>query len=126
MPLRLPARLAGPVLAVSRRVHFRGKARMLRALGLSLANHELVPPGVDRVTCAGGIEISTHDPHDVMFRELWLHGFYQDDVLVALSNLLAPGRTFWDVGANFGLMSLWVERRFDGAVRTVAFEPAPT
>lgn len=126
MPLHLPARVAAPLLEVSRRVQFRGKARLLHALGLSLANRDLVPPGVDRVRCVGGITISTHDPRDVMFRELWLHGFYQDDVLVALSNLLAPGGVFWDVGANFGLMSLWVERQFTGAVKTVAFEPAPT
>ena len=126
MPLHLPARLARPVLAMSRRVQFRGKARLLHALGLSLDNHDMVPPGVDRLRCVGGIEISTHDPRDVMFRELWLHGYYQDDVLVALSNLLEPGGVFWDVGANIGLTSLWVDRQFTGAVRTVAFEPAPT
>ncbi len=126
MAFKLPARWSAPLLSASRRVQFRGKARMLAALGLSLGNRDLVPPGVDRVRCRGGIEISTHDPRDVMFRELWLHGYYQDDVLVALTHLLAPGQVFWDIGANFGLMSLWVERTFGGAVRTVAFEPAPT
>ena len=126
MAVKLPARIAAPLLAASRRVQFRGKARLLASLGLSLKNRELVPPGIDRVRCRGGIEISTHDPRDVMFRELWLHGHYQDDVLVALANLLKPGQVFWDIGANFGLMSLWVERQFAGAVKTVAFEPAPT
>jgi len=126
MPLHLPARVASPLLALSRRVSFRGKLRLLNAVGLSLANRELVPDGVDRVRSVGGITISTHDPRDVMFRELWLHGHYQDDVLVGLAHLLEPGGVFWDVGANFGLMSLWVEHRFKGQVRTVAFEPAPT
>jgi len=125
MAVRVPTTLARPVLAVSRRVEFRGKRRLLHALGLSLDNRELVPRGVDQVRCVEGIRISTHDSRDVMFRELWLHGYYQDDVLVALANLLRPGDTFWDIGANFGLMSLWVDHRFGGAVRTVAFEPSP-
>ncbi len=123
--LRLPPRVAAPLLRVSRRVQFRGKGRILRALGFSLDNQALVPPGIDRVRCADGITIATHDVTDVMFRELWLHGHYQDDVLVALEHLLSPGQVFWDIGANYGFMSLWVDRTFRGRVRTVAFEPAP-
>lgn len=123
--MRLSAKRAAPILALSRHVQFRGKARLLHSLGLSLENRDLVPEGVSEVRCAGGIRISTHDPRDVMFRELWLQGYYQDDVLVALENLLEPGDVFWDVGANFGFMSLWVDRRFAGAVSTTAFEPNP-
>ena len=123
--MQLSAASAAPILAVSRHVQFRGKDRLLRSLGLSLENRDVVPEGVREVRCAGGIRISTHDPRDVMFRELWLQGYYQDDVLVALTNLLKPGDVFWDVGANFGFMSLWVDRRFGGAVRITAFEPNP-
>jgi FkbM family methyltransferase len=60
-----------------------------------------------------------------MFRELFVNGLYQSDVLVALRNLLRPGGVFWDIGANYGLMSLYVDRHFAGQVRTIAFEPSP-
>lgn len=62
---------------------------------------------------------------DIMTRELYLHGFYQDDVLVALRSLLEPGGVFWDIGANQGLMSVYVDRVFGGEVRSFAFEPSP-
>jgi len=123
--MRLSAQSAAPILALSRQVQFRGKERLLHTLGLSLDNRDLVPRDVSEVRCIGGIRIRTHDARDVMFRELWLHGYYQDDVLVALENLLEPGDVFWDVGANFGFMSLWIDRYFDGAVSTTAFEPSP-
>jgi FkbM family methyltransferase len=123
--MRLSAQRAAPILTLSRQFQFRGKERLLRSLGLSLENRDLVPRGVSEVCCVGGIRIRTHDARDVMFRELWLHGYYQDDVLVALENLLKPGDVFWDVGANFGFMSLWIDLYFEGAVSTTAFEPNP-
>jgi FkbM family methyltransferase len=60
-----------------------------------------------------------------MFRQLVIDGTYQDEVLVALEHLLRPGEVFWDIGANYGFMSIYVDKHFDGAVRTFAFEPNP-
>jgi FkbM family methyltransferase len=80
---------------------------------------------VSSVRCIEDIEIATTCNSDIMFRELMLNGFYQDDVLVGLRHLLEPGDVFWDIGANYGFMSIYVDRVFDGAVKTVAFEPNP-
>jgi FkbM family methyltransferase len=113
------------LLATSRRLHFRGKARLLDVFNLGVGNLQLVPPGIDSVECVEGITISTSRNTDIMFREVFVDGIYQDDVLVALANLLKPGDIFWDIGANYGLMSVYVDRHFDGRVDTVAFEPSP-
>jgi FkbM family methyltransferase len=60
-----------------------------------------------------------------MLHELYLNRHYQNDVLVALRNLLSQGDVFWDVGANHGFMSLYVSRVFNKSVETLAFEPSP-
>ena len=111
--------------ALSRRVHFKGKARALDALGIGPSYLDLVPPGTHVVECVEGIRMDLAQRQDIMSRELYLHGFYQDDVLVALRSLLRPGDVFWDIGANQGLMSVYVDRVFSGEVRTFAFEPSP-
>jgi FkbM family methyltransferase len=111
--------------ALSRRVQFKGKTRTLDALGLGLSNLELVPPEAHEIRCIEGIRMDLSQRQDIMTRELYLHGFYQDDVLVALRNLLHPGDVFWDIGANQGFMSVYVDRVFEGQVHTVAFEPSP-
>lgn len=113
------------LLSLARKVHFRGKARLLDLVGLGPSRKDLVPAGVESVRCIEGIVVSTNRPTDIMFRELFVNGLYQSDVLVALENLLRPGGVFWDIGANYGLMSLYVDRRFAGGVRTIAFEPSP-
>lgn len=113
------------VLALSRRIHFRGKATLLDRMRLGPSHRDLVPKGVLAVECIEGISVHTSRPTDIMFRELFVNGLYQSDVLVALRALLQPGGTFWDVGANYGLMSIYVDRCFDGSVRTLAFEPNP-
>lgn len=113
------------LLAVARRLHFRGKARLLDLVGLGPSRRDVVPEGVRSVRCIAGIVVHTSRPTDIMFRELFVNGLYQSDVLVALRHLLEPGGVFWDIGANYGLMSLYVDRHFGGSVRSVAFEPNP-
>lgn len=109
-----------------RRVQFKGKARLLDAVGRGPSNKALVPAGVHSVQCIDGITIASSRPNDIMFRELYVNGLYQDDVLTALAALLKPGDVFWDVGANYGFMTIYVQKRFAGRVRCVAFEPSPT
>lgn len=113
------------ILSLARRVDFKGKARLLDLLGIGPSNKHLAPSGMDTVACRYGISIATRDNRDVMFRELLVNGHYQDDVLVALRQLLRPGAVFWDIGANYGFMSIFVDKVFEGRVRTVAFEPSP-
>jgi FkbM family methyltransferase len=113
------------IQAHTRAVQFRGKARLLDLVGLGPSNKALVPEGVHHVDCIDGIRIESKRPNDVMFRELYVNGLYQDDVLAALAALLRPGDVFWDIGANYGFMSIYVQRRFGGRVKCVAFEPNP-
>jgi FkbM family methyltransferase len=118
--------IKGAVLSLSRKVQFKGKATLLDRLGIGASNKHVVPSDVKSVRCIEGITMVTSCTRDVMFRELYVHGVYQDDVLVALRNLLRPGDVFWDIGANYGLMSIYVDRCFGGQVQTVAFEPNPS
>lgn len=56
---------------------------------------------------------------------LYRDGIYERSTLETISNLLNSGpRTFLDVGANIGLMSLYVARHHP-SVRVEAFEPFP-
>ena len=118
-------RLKLALLALSRRVDFRGKTRLLDLLAVGPNNANLAPAGFNRLACRDGIIIEARNNRDIMFRELMVNGWYQDEVLTALRHLLRPGDVFWDIGANYGFVSIFVERAFDGHVRTVSFEPSP-
>jgi len=118
----MPISFHAAATRASRRLQFRGKHRLIRALGLD-GDH--VPDGVVWAEGVEGIRLRTASPQDLMFVEVYYDGYYQDDVLVALSSLLRPGDTFWDVGANYGFMSLYVDKKFGGSVETVCFEPSP-
>ena len=111
-------------LNVLRGRQFRGRQRLQQVLGLN--DPGLIPTDERWVDCIEGLRLTTSTPQDFMFRALYTDGYYQDDVLVALRNLLSPGMTFFDIGANYGFMSLYVDRMFQGSVTTVAFEPSPT
>ena len=119
----LPDSIERAALAVSRRVQFKGKRRIERLLGID--RPDIVPADLHWVESNEGIRISGASNQDMMLREIYVRGHYQDDVMAALQNLLSPGDTLWDVGANYGYMSLWVDRHFGGRVKTVAFEPSP-
>jgi FkbM family methyltransferase len=62
---------------------------------------------------------------DIMTRTMMVRGSYQDDVILALSALLGPGDTMFDIGAHHGLMTLVGSRVVGKAGRVVAFEPNP-
>jgi len=114
------------LIKASWRLRFRGKNRLMDALGVGLANRENIPRDAKELTCLGGLKIHTYNAYDLMFRELYLHGYYQDDVLVALLNLIKKDDVFWDVGANYGYMSVFVEKACSLAIKIHAFEPNPT
>lgn len=111
-------------IAAFRHSEFRGKHRLAGRLGLE-AGDDVVPGHVRWIDCVESIRCSAAGPSDQMIRELYVNRHYQNDVLVALGQLLAPGDVFWDIGANHGFMSLYVSRAFHNSVRTIAFEPNP-
>lgn len=115
-----------PILALSRKIQFKGKACLLDYINMGPSNLNLVPNDITSVRCVDGITMSTTNNKDYLFREFYVHGGYQDDVFIALRNLLQPGDVFWDIGANYGFMSIYVFRWFKGHVATVAFEPNPS
>jgi FkbM family methyltransferase len=117
--------VADYVLSLSRKVQFMGKARLLDLFGLGPSNRDLVPANVNSVECLENIVIQTSRNSDIMFRELYVNGSYQGDVLIALRNLLRGGKVLWDVGANYGLMSIYAACHFRGQVQVIAFEPSP-
>ena len=70
-----------------------------------------------------GVVLSV-DPHEYVDGFVLRHGYYEEEVLTAITDNLAPGDLFWDVGSNLGLHALTVARlRRD--VRICAFEPNP-
>jgi FkbM family methyltransferase len=53
----------------------------------------------------------------------WI-GWYEPEVQAALSRLIKPGMTVWDLGANAGFYTLASARMVGPAGRVVAFEPS--
>ena len=94
-------------------------------MGVGPSNRNVVPEGVDCVEVIDGIRVCSSTPTDIMFRELYVNGLYQDDVLAALDHLVEPGSVFWDIGANYGFMSIYVHRARRGDVSITAFDPNP-
>jgi len=58
-------------------------------------------------------------------RSLYLNGSYEEGTLHVIGKVLNQGDTFVDVGANIGLMSLYVSHLFQGKCMVLAFEPNP-
>ncbi|MEM8756989.1 MAG: FkbM family methyltransferase [Planctomycetota bacterium] len=52
-------------------------------------------------------------------------GQYEYPMQQALSRLLGPGKTFWDVGANAGFFSLVARKLVGESGRVVSFDPDP-
>ncbi len=62
-----------------------------------------------------------------VYTHLLVHGKAWDEhVFRACRSLLAPGQTFYDIGANVGAMSIEMANIFDDGISVVAFEPLPT
>lgn len=65
------------------------------------------------------------DPGEYIDGHVLRCGFYEEEVLDAITGSLQPGDVFWDVGSNLGLHALTVARLRPG-VRVWGFEPNPT
>lgn len=60
-------------------------------------------------------------------RACWpgVYSRYEPHMASAIRNNLPSGGTFWDVGANIGLFSLYASKLVGPSGRILAFEPAP-
>ncbi len=83
------------------------------------------PGGISVATVAGGdlaglrLHLDLHTEKD-----FWL-GTYEPDLQSAVRELIAPGMTVYDVGANIGYISLLLARAVGPQGRIVAFEALP-
>jgi FkbM family methyltransferase len=71
----------------------------------------------------GGLEVRLYLGNDLS-RCLFVGGCYEPNEFAFLNEVLAPGMTFVDVGANDGLYSLFAARRVGPAGTVLAFEPS--
>jgi len=55
---------------------------------------------------------------------LW-NGSYQEDVLACIALAIEPGDQVFDIGAHFGLMSIYSSKLVGAHGKVVAFEPSP-
>jgi FkbM family methyltransferase len=66
------------------------------------------------------------DPRDrVIGKKLALYGSYEKDEIQLLCSLVKPGDVVMDIGANFGLHSLYLSRAVGPNGKVLAFEPDP-
>ena len=65
-----------------------------------------------------------HDPTDWTCRAAY-QGTYEREILRLLQDLLHPGETVIDVGANVGIITVCAARRVGPTGRVIAVEPSP-
>ena len=63
-------------------------------------------------------------PHDQLSRALYVSGTYEPNTLSVLRRFLHEGDTFFDVGANVGIISLAASRWVGPAGHVYSFEPS--
>ncbi|HMP82579.1 MAG TPA: FkbM family methyltransferase [Verrucomicrobiota bacterium] len=62
---------------------------------------------------------------DLLTRHMLFEGMYQQDVLIAMQNLLRPADVVFDVGSHHGLMAIVAAKAVGPDGMVVAFEPNP-
>lgn len=79
-----------------------------------------------QVTAIGprGIRVLV-DPRNPPEVSVYMWGTYEPEVLSALERVLRPGCTAVDVGANCGVLSVFMRRLAGAAGRVVAVDPSP-
>ena len=95
-------------------------------LGLRALLNRAVPEGVTPVTIAAGDLAGARLLLDLRVdKDLWL-GTYEPDIQRALRDLVRPGMTAYDLGANIGYMTLLLAKAVGETGRVVAVEPLPS
>lgn len=73
----------------------------------------------------GPFEVDVDARDRLLCKKLGLYGAYEPFQTSLMLDLLKPGDTFVDVGANVGLHTLWASRKLGPTGTVVAFEPDP-
>lgn len=83
------------------------------------------PHGLSQVVIAGGELAGLRFSLDLQSeKDYWL-GTYEPDLQAAVGELLQPGWTAYDVGANVGYISLLLARKLGPQGQVIAFEALP-
>jgi FkbM family methyltransferase len=93
------------------------KLRILSLMETIFGLQEVVAP-----TACGLMQL---DSKDYLQRAILLQGIFEKSTLERMRELLQPGATFFDVGANIGQHALWGAQCVGAAGRVVAVEPNP-
>lgn len=94
--------------------------RWLRRLRRRVWNHL---PGPCVVRWYDGLQVCVH-PGNQMSSLIYLTGLFEPNEMHWLQSWLQPGMVALDVGANFGLYSLFLARCLGPTGRVIAFEPS--
>lgn len=85
-----------------------------------------VSPGLDLVTCRVDELVLSTPSEDIGHVATWLYEpAYDRGQRQLLRELLAPGMTFIDVGANVGMFTALAARQVGPTGRVIAYEPIP-
>jgi len=99
----------------------RGKGAVPRLIGKLFENRLKV-----FITTAGGARLAVTPSSLDVYVHISNHGgLWNEHVFQTCASLLIPGDVFWDVGANVGVMSIEMAKRFQGRVQVYSFEPQP-
>lgn len=89
------------------------------------ALNQAAPAGLTEVEIAAGLAAGFRMALDMRSeKDYWL-GTYEPDLQAALRDLLHPGWTVFDVGANVGYITLMLARQVEANGRVFAFEALP-
>jgi FkbM family methyltransferase len=72
-----------------------------------------------------GIRWDASTVSDLMTRSMFWSGSYQDDVLSSLALTIRLGDVVFDVGAHYGLMTIYASKLVGQTGKVIAFEPSP-
>ncbi|HZX77228.1 FkbM family methyltransferase [Lysobacter sp.] len=82
-------------------------------------------PGTIRIDdFDGDLSLTLRISEHMQGRIFWM-GYYNREVVATLNQLLKPGMTFLDIGANIGELSIVAARRVGPHGKVIAFEPLP-
>jgi FkbM family methyltransferase len=76
-----------------------------------------------RVADCDGFRLWTAPDDRAVSQELLTRGVYEPHVTAMLSELLAPGMTFVDIGANIGYFSILAAQKVGEGGKVISFEP---
>jgi FkbM family methyltransferase len=116
--------LSGFVAAITRRIRFPGRERILRLFfHPERYRREGAPPRI-LDSYDGNLSIVC-DPGSYLEWCVFFKGYFNPDLSFSIKRLIHPGDLAIDVGANAGAYSLLMAKRVGARGRVIAYEPNP-